>query len=348
MAEDFARFSDVSSWQQLNKCGVEQPEEGELRAVAATSTLRLGQRVMKGGIFGWQSPPLELEPGRYYRFAYRGRASCRGFWEAQFAGAPGQPVEDYHTGAIDSTDMQWRETKVYFRAKHGRPAAHLIFWPLDPGIIEVAEPSLAPVEKSEAWGWFRGIMASVPPVTPNDDDRRSIFLTKTRDRLRAGKRVSIAVYGDSIGFDVGNMPHTCGMAGSGWAKLSRPDLLQTRLLPVKPDLVLTLSISNQPGDVAKHLPVLINAVRKECGSEFLLLTNHLPPETFGDRYDLVAAETRSVARAERCQLLDLHRLLPAYLRANGLPFEWLLRDRCHFGEKGRAVVLQMLMDHLGA
>jgi len=359
-------ISDIAAWSPVNTCGVKEPDEGVLERLAEGPCLRIETKTEKSGIYGWQSPLVELEAGDYYRFSFRWRSTCRAFWEAQFPSDSPSAPPDVHTSGMPVTGYRWEELEYFFRAKHGRRQARVLIWPLGRGMMDFmdfASPSLTRAAKADAWAWFSGIMASVPPIAPNEDDRKSLHLVETRGKLRAGRQVTIAVYGDSIGYDVGNSPidlaledaypgcrvavQTRGLAGSGWEKLSKPELLAERILSLKPDLLLTLSISNQPGHVAQYLPVIVDSVREACGSEFMFLTDHLPADEFGERYDIVAEETREVARRKECQLVDTRVELQRYLRVNGLPFEWLLRDRCHFNERGRAVVLQILMQHLG-
>jgi len=366
-AEQNERFEQLESWQAVNKGDLSEPEQVEARLSDDGPALRAEVRVGQSGIFGWQSPSMQLDEGQYYRFAFRWRSTCPAFWEAQFSPEPGVDPTDFHTSGMGASSLQWQDHVFFFRAKPGMPNAHVLVWPFGAGIIELAAPSLTRAERSDAWAWFERIMASVPPITPNEDDRRSLFVVETLGKLRQGERadgpVDIAICGDSIAFDVGNLPldlalehaypgsrvaiHTRGGSGAGWKRLSAREFVQEHLVPINPDLLMTLSISNNAGQVTEFLPRIVGPVREACGSEFMLLTNHLPAEDRGDRYEIVAKETRAVARRERCQLVDLNRSLKSYLRVNEMPFEFLLRDACHFNERGRAVVLQLLMQHLG-
>jgi hypothetical protein len=365
------QFSDLSEWALINRSGLKEPDEAE--SWRSEGNLRTEVKGPRSGLYGWESPALKMEPGAYYRLALRCRSDVHAFWEAQFC-CEDAPSDDFHTAGIPSTSGRWKEFEYCFLAKHDKTMAHVILWPGATGVVEVADLSLKRASKDDTWKWFQRYMDLVPGLPPAAGVRFGEHLPATLRKLREGKAgrapLNIATYGDSIAFDVGNVPldlaleqayprahvhmHTRGVGSSGWVKLGKPDVLASRLLAIAPDLVIMYSISNSPEDVRPNLEAIIDRVRAEGDTEFLLFTDHKlnDAETvraWGDRFVRLAEETRAVGERKGCEVADFRALLEAYLPANKPPandMQWLLRDSCHFNERGRAVVLKLMMRHL--
>jgi hypothetical protein len=230
------------------------------------------------------------------------------------------------------------------------------------------------VHEDEAWNWFRGILNGLPEVPREEGARPGIHLSQTLDQLRRGNEpVDIASYGDSVGFDVGNLPldlalergfpgavarmHTRGQGSGGWETLGQPELLQERIIDLQPDLLICLGVSTAPDCMAPALEPMLKRVRAAGNTEIMLLTNHrgIGPEqeqTRSERdWDGCAEAIRDLARRNECELVDFRKVIKTMLQRNRPPADrlrWYMRDpSCHLNDRGRGVALTLMARHLG-
>jgi hypothetical protein len=205
-------------------------------------------------------------------------------------------------------------------------------------------------------------MRTNPPL-PGDDGRgKGALIPRTLAKLRSGQKVTIAHYGDSISFDIGNMPLALALenaypgakvdvltrakGSAGWCLLAEPEILQERILSVQPDLVIALDESWLEEDGAAALGRIIDTCRAACGTEFLLLTNHMIEGRYRGEYARLSHETRQLAADKGCELVEFREFFIRFLEMNFLNFGWPLRDGMHLNERGRAMVMSLLLRHL--
>ena len=363
------QFRDPSQWRSFNRGPLTEPDEAETSRGEGGESLVTEIKGDRSGLFGWESPEWPEQPGRYYHLTLRCRSDVYAHWEAQFYNEDGT-TDDFHTAGIPSTGGEWRRFEYYFAGKCLKSVARMIIWPSGPGRMEVADLALEPAEDEDAWRWFASFMDALPPLPPTEG-KRGTLLAGTIGKLRAAERpLNIATYGDSLAFDVGNLPldlaleraypgaevhmHTRGKGGTGWAKLRAPDVLSERLLAAEPDLVITFALSNLPHEVAPGLEAIVDRTRAACDAEFLLVTNHRPDDEdvtrdCPRRFERLAEATRAVGERKGAEVADLRALLAAWLPGNPPPaneLAWFMRDSCHLNEFGRALVLRLFLAHL--
>lgn len=312
--------------------------------------------------YGLESPRLAVESGGYYRLAFRCRSNVSAFWEAQFYNDPNAPSTDFHTAGIAASPETWTECEYFFPAKMGARWARIILWAGRPCELAISGLELSAATRQQAWEWFGDLMRTNPPLPADDGGAKGSLIPRTLAKLRRGERTTIAHYGDSISFDIGNMPLglalenaypgakvdvlTRAKGSAGWCLLAQEEILQERILSVRPDLVIALDESWREEDGAAALGRIIDACRAECGTEFLLLTTHMIEGPYRGDYARLSHETRQLAAAKACELVEFREFLHRFLEMNFLNFTWPLRDGMHLNERGRAMVLSLLLRHL--
>ena len=355
----------LPDWRVLNKGSFSEPAEASVQAGA--DDLGRPCRIIRQlradwPPYGLESPLAAVESGGYYRLAFRWRANVSAFWEAQFYSDPDKPSTDFHTAGIAASPDGWSECEYFFPAKVGVRWARIILWAGRPCELAVSGMEFSPATKQQAWEWFAGLVRTNPPLPADDGAPKGTLIPRTLARLRSGQKTVIAHYGDSISFDIGNMPlglaleHaypgakvdvlTRAKGSAGWCLLAQPQVLQERILAVRPDLVIALDESWREEDGAAALGRIIDTCRAECGTEFLLLTTHMIEGRYRGDYARLSHETRQLAAAKRCELVEFREFFNRFLEVNFLNFTWPLRDGMHLNERGRAMVLSLLLRHL--
>ncbi len=356
---------ELDRWSVLNKGKFIEPADASVQA--GVDDLGRPCRIIRQVRTDWppyglESPLMAMESGGYYRLAFRCRSNVSAFWEAQFYTDPQAPSTDFHTAGIAASPDAWTPCEYYFPAKLAARWAKIILWAGRPCEIAVSGLELSPATRQQAWEWFRGLVRTNPPLPSDQDGGKGAMIPRTLAKLRRGEKVTIAHYGDSISFDIGNMPLglaledafpgakvdvlTRAKGSAGWCLLAEADVLQERILSVRPDLVIALDESWLEEDGAAALGRIVDTCRAACGTEFLLLTNHMIEGKYRGEYARLSHETRRLAAAKGCELVEFRDFFIRFLEMNCLNFAWPLRDGMHLNERGRAMVLSLLLRHL--
>ena len=370
-------MSDREKWEAFCAGRNDMPDGFECHYDDARGGLHLAKKVDQPMMCGWRTRRFRLDPGRYYRFSASVTSTAYGFWEMQFFDAADatEPVDFFSSGYPDTCGTE-REFEWFFCGKHLAQDCRLTIWPGAVGESSLSQLQLRPACDDEAWEWFKAHMKQLPPLPhePQSDASCGTHVAGTRQKFEArsnGSVVDVASYGDSVGFDVGNLPlelaleracpgasvhmHTRGKGSAGWDLLGEPAVLKERVLDIDPDLLICLGVSTIPEDILTTLPSLVDAVRSGGDTEVILMTNHRGTgpendERGAEHWDACADAVRQVAEQEDCELVDFRAVMKRLIGEARPPADrlrWFMRDSsCHLNTRGRAVVLELLLRHL--
>ncbi len=367
--------SDMSRW--MKYCpGHDEAPDGIRLYRPEGKVLHVTQDAEVSGIYGWSSPFFPVTPGQYYRLAMECESDAFGFWEAQFFEEGSEEPTDFYTNGYPDTCGSTRKVEGFFYGKRCTQKCRVLVWPGSSGWAEFRNIDFEMTPKGEAWGWFQDIMDETQHVVNGRDMRviRGDQLQKVRGKLDErdeSEPVDVVVYGDSVGFDIANLPldvyleraypgsrvrlYTRGKGAAGWDELAQPDVLEERVIRLDPDLVLCQGVSTEPAVIEEALPSMIEDIRAQTDAEIVLMTDHrstgVKEDDKGREYwDSCAEATRRAGEQKKCAVADLRVLMKDILDCARPPADrlrWFMRDEvCHLNDRGRAVVLRLLMNAL--
>ncbi|MFW5915212.1 MAG: SGNH/GDSL hydrolase family protein [Planctomycetota bacterium] len=375
MHGELDQVADLSLWERIYPDQREVAGPVRLLRGRDDGTVKMDRAKESGapGICGWSSPYFDVCPGQYYRFAMQCQTTGYGYWEAQFYEKGADEPRDFYTNVYPDTCGSSRRMEWFFSGKYGAERCRIVLWPGSPGHGEFTSTEFRAAGEEEAGQWFRKIMEPVEHVMrdvefPTFDREYRSSVRAALEQPNENQPSNIVFYGDSVGYDVGNLPldvylgdlfpqssfriHTGGGSGAKWDELSQPSNLENRVLQLDPDLVLCQGVSTEPRVILDALPRLIDGIRAGSDADVLLMTSHRSSGVIEDGrgaeyWDLSAENTRQVGRDKDCGVVDLRALMKnilAHARPPADRLRWYMRDEeCHLNDRGRAVVMRLLL-----
>lgn len=377
MVYSLEEVTDISNWTQFWPGSDNMPDGFELEKSEAKGLITMRKTEDVLGMCGWSSPFFRVIPGQYYSLAFHSCADSYGFWEAQFFKDDEKEPSNFYSNGFPDTAGTRREFEFYFQGKFRADRCRLVFWPGAIGSSSFGDFELNHSTKVCAGEHFKTYLRETQRMVEGvtmplvNTGRLDTILKKLKVQDRQGG-IDIVTYGDSVAFDMGNMPlsyfleknypgtsvriHTRGKGSTGWDELGDSDAMKQHLWPCKPDLVVLQGVSTEPHLIPETLPVIIDAIRARTDADVLLMTDHrstgiVQDEKGGEYWDVCADKTRGVAKEYDCALVDWRAFMKSILNAARPPgdrLRWYMRDAaCHLNDRGRALVLRLLTRAFG-
>ncbi|MDD3925459.1 MAG: SGNH/GDSL hydrolase family protein [bacterium] len=362
--EEFWSVSDNSGGEKL---------PARTDAVAAHSgryCLAARGEAMTMGRSWWQSPRFPVTPFDYYRIDFYSLLNPggdrAGHWAAYFWDKGGKMLPD-HYSYIDPS-AAWTRNDFVFKAKVNAAWCRIIFHPDDgEDTLYIDDITVTEIDRKTAAAWADEYYRLMPAVACTSASGRWRYIPKTMERLRAGGTLRVVMLGDSIINDTGNSPYDVlveriypeahlevitsirGSTGCGYYKLE--NRVKEYVLDYKPDLIIIGGISN---DSAESVREVIHQIRAVNDQEILVMSGPVSPryqdeeakKPWSPDIDPDGSDYRSLlkrmAHEEKVEFLDMQGAFSQYAENSGKPYEWLMRDRIHANERGRAVLSRII------
>lgn len=340
--------------------------EGEWRP-AGEGFSRACVRARKGL---WQSPPLPVEPFRYYRLRCTAQAAQGGAYAFSFWDSRGRPIasDEYNTIAAST---HWRTHDVFTQAREDAASMRVALISSG-GELCVSAASVLQATAEEVLAWSDRLYAKLPPVQVGAARSQFRHLAGPFRTLQRGGSLRVLVLGDSIANDLSNSQFH--LLIEQFYPGSKITLLRSvraatgctyyrqhvrRYVTAKaPDLVIIAGISHRcNAGAVRHV---IEQTRQEMGSPvaFLALTGAIkvPGPTvlrpFRGRGIEDEERRRRAIEAERAFYaelaamrdelrfadLDLRSVWEDYVEDCGRPRSWYQRDPIHANARGKQIL----------
>ena len=325
-----------------------------------------GQRCIAATAGMWLSPPMAMEPLKFYRVDFQSKTPSPGYWVAQFFDADGReiPADDY-SNVFASDD--WARNVDYVLGRTGMQSARLGFRAGQRPML-IDDVSVRAALRSEVRRWADALYATLPPVAYRPDADRWQYLQATRQKLRRRQPLRLVLLGDSIANDLGNshfhlliermypgsqitlIPSVRGGAGCWYYK--ERGRIKRYVLDYQPDLLMIAGVSHH-FDV-ESVRSVVRQVRDGSNCDILVMTGALSNpqggsyspswQRFNTRDEALrklkefADALAAAGRQDGFATLDLRGLWEGYLETSPRPADWFHRDPVHGNSRGKQII----------
>ena len=266
---------------------------------------------------------------------------------------------------VPDTGGAWKRVGFYFRTAPGTTGVNVMLRFSGGEAVAIDDIRFREATEDEFAKAYAGWRAKYPSrdLSPRPDDGKnlSLFLSKLTHPDPSQKTIKIMGIGSSYTNMLGNGERLVQWIREKYPKAppvlyekhvgSAVEFDYTRgwmrqhVLSKQPDLVILYSGGNA-GDLEK----LLRDFRERSAADVIVASLHLR-----ERDEVVSDATinapewdeiRDVALKYGCEWVDSRREWGGYLRENGQPIEWLLKDAVHQSDHGALVINENICRHL--
>lgn len=360
LSSDFERSPRQAGWSYKKYRGDEHDDPWTVRQAASGS---FAIKARPG--FLWESPAIRVTPGQYYRVTFQSMTWAEGFWAAIFYDRDGERMLSDHFGCVEPSKA-WRQNVVCIEAKARARSMRIEFRPIRTELY-VDDFEVRIVGRRAVGEWADAVYATMPPLQYAPPPGRWKHLAGTMAKLRAGKKLTVVILGDSIACDMGTSAWdalverlhpgariqtvTSTRPSTGCWFYQRPGMVKRYVLDFSPDLVIIGGISTGWGGAVRSV---IQQIRAGCDAEILLATGAFGYERHFEDYRRASTQPtqpaprfnhrqfQQLAREEAVAYLDLRLAFNEYLLHCGKPYRWFARDPIHANARGKQILARVL------
>jgi hypothetical protein len=338
---------------------------------------RAGDRCLLIRKGGWESPPIRTLADGLYRLSFDARTEEPGFWRVFFYDGAGREHHADNYSRLYATGEEWKSQECFFEVREGTEFMKAGFDPLSEEPLYLDDIELRPADPEEALAWIDRVRDDIPEPDYAPPVDRWELLPRTRETLRNGGKLRIAMLGDSIANDTANSlfhlrlervyPGTevhlirSVRSGTGCTYYREEDRVQEYVLQYDPDLLIIGGISH--GHNAGAIREVIRKVREQSDPEILVLsgaisqfvTHHVwrkgkrilvTREELLEKNRKFREDLAAMCEKEDVAYMDIRGTWAEYLESAEKDGDWFRRDPTHGNSRGKQAVGEMLVRFL--